>query len=108
MVLLQKAVLILAPGGRVGGWVGGRVDCSRVIIKLNSASWSRSLAELGNRVKLGGGRGVPQKILIGILLFMLLGSPHKNLEPYHKPFWNIFENSPFSGQNRVYWQRPPQ
>ena len=34
---------------------------------------------------------------------MLLGSPSKNLEPYDKPFWNIFENSPFSGQNRVNW-----
>ena len=35
---------------------------------------------------------------------MLLGSPFKNLEPYDKPFWNIFENSPFSGQNRVNWE----
>ena len=26
---------------------------------------------------------------------------HENLEPYEKPFQNIFENSPFSGQNRV-------
>ncbi len=34
---------------------------------------------------------------------MLRGSPRKNLEPYDKPFWNIFENSPFSGQNRVTW-----
>jgi len=49
----------------------------------------------------GGGGGPPQKILIGILLFMLLGSSSKNLEPYDKPFWNIFENSPFSAQNRV-------
>ena len=35
---------------------------------------------------------------------MLLGSPRKNLEPYDKPFWNIFENRPFSGQNRVNWR----
>ena len=51
----------------------------------------------------GGGRGPPKKFLIGILIFMLFGSPRKNLEPYDKPFWNIFENSPFSGQNRVNW-----
>ena len=38
-----------------------------------------------------------------ILLFLLLGSPDKNLVPYDKPFWNIFENSPFSGQNGVNW-----
>ena len=51
-----------------------------------------------------GGRGVPQNFfLMGILLFMLLGSPRINLEPFDKPFWNIFENSPFSGQNRVNW-----
>ena len=52
---------------------------------------------------MGARRGSPIFILIGILLFMLLGSPHKNLAPYDKPFWNIFENSPFSGQNRVNW-----
>ena len=49
----------------------------------------------------GGGGGPPKQILIGILLFMLLGSSRKNLEPYDKPFCNIFENSLFSGQNRV-------
>ena len=49
-----------------------------------------------------GDRGVPKIFfLMGILLFMLLGSARINLEPYDKPFWNIFENSPFSGQNRV-------
>ena len=47
------------------------------------------------------GRGPPKFFLIGILLFLLLGSPRKKLEPYDKPFWNIFENSIFSGQNRV-------
>ena len=26
---------------------------------------------------------------------MLLGSPCKNLEPYDKPFWDIFEIRPF-------------
>ena len=51
-----------------------------------------------------GDKGGPQIFfLMGILLFMLLGSPRINLEPYDKPFWNIFENSPFSGQNRVNW-----
>ena len=50
------------------------------------------------------GQGGPQKLfLIGILFFMLLGSLHKILDPYDKPFWNIFENRPFSGQNRVNW-----
>ena len=56
-----------------------------------------------NRVKWGGGaRGGPHIFFPSkILLFMLLGGPRKHLEPYDKPFWNIFENSPFSGQNRV-------
>ena len=58
-------------------------------------------------VKIGlihGVVGVPEFFFsIGILLFMLLGGPHTNFEPYDKPFWNIFENSPFSGQNRVNW-----
>ena len=54
-----------------------------------------------NRVN-SRGRGGPRIFfLIGILLFMLLGGPHTNFEPYDKPFWNIFENSPFSSQNRV-------
>ena len=51
-----------------------------------------------NRVKRGG----PQIFSpIGILLYVLFGCPCKSLEPYDKPFWNIFENRPFSGQNRV-------
>ena len=51
-------------------------------------------------IRVGGPR---LYFLMGILLFMLLGSPRKYLVPYDKPFWNIFENSPFSGQNRVNW-----
>ena len=46
-----------------------------------------------------GGKGGPHiSFLIGILLYMLLGSPCRSLES-----WNIFENRPFSGQNRVNW-----
>ena len=48
-----------------------------------------------------GDRGVSPIFLMGILLFMLLGSPRINLEPDDKPFWNIFEIRPFSGPNRV-------
>ena len=40
---------------------------------------------------------------IKIFQLLLLGSPCKNLEPYDKPFWDILEISPFSGQNRVKW-----
>ena len=32
---------------------------------------------------------------------MLLGSPSKNLRPNYKLSWDIFEISPFSGQNKV-------
>ena len=39
--------------------------------------------------------------MIGIFLLMLLGGPLKNSESYDKPFWDIFEISPFSDQNRV-------
>ena len=53
---------------------------------------------------IGGVGGVPKFFfLMGILLFMLLRSPRINLEPYDKPFWDILEISPFSGQNRVKW-----
>merc|ERR1712143_147864 len=48
----------------------------------------------------GRSRFFPQ---IEIFQLLLLGSPCKNLEPYDKPFWDIFEISPFSGQNRVKW-----
>ena len=62
------------------------------------------LADFPVKIGLNAGvGGVPQFVLIGISLFMLLGSPSKNLEPYDKPFWNIFKNRPFSGQNRVNW-----
>ena len=57
-----------------------------------------------NRVNQGGRGGPRLYFLMGILLFMLLGSPRKNLELYDKSFWNIFENRPFSGQNRVNWE----
>ena len=62
------------------------------------------LADFPVKIGLNGGQwGSPNFFLMGILLFMLLGSPCINLEPYDKHFWNIFENSPFSGQNRVNW-----
>ena len=44
----KLAALILSPGGRVDGWV----DCSRVIIKLNSVQLQLQLpagTELGNK-----------------------------------------------------------
>ena len=51
-----------------------------------------------NRVN-SGGRGSPRKFyMIGIFLLMLLGSPCKHLECHDKPFWDIFEISPFSNQ----------
>jgi hypothetical protein len=37
-----------------------------------------------------------KKIFIGILIFLLLRSPCKNLEPYDNPFWG-FSNS---GKNK--------
>ena len=62
------------------------------------------LADFPVKIGLNGGLGGgPQFFLIGILLFMLLGRPRINLEHYDKPFWNIFESSPFSGQNKVNW-----
>ena len=37
-----------------------------------------------------GGRGGPRLFfLIGILIFILLRSPCKNLKPYDKPFWDF-------------------
>ena len=50
------------------------------------------------------GRG-PSRFFPKIKIFqlLLLGSPCKNLEPYDKPFCDILEISPFSGQNRVKW-----
>ena len=48
----------------------------------------------------GHSRFFPQ---IEIFQLLLLGSPCKNLEPYDKPFCDILEISPFSGQNRVKW-----
>ena len=52
----------------------------------------------------GGDRGGPPKFgFIGIIIFLLLGSPYTISEPYKKAFWDIFEISPFSGQNRVIW-----
>ena len=70
-----------------------KTSLSRIYLKL---------ADFPVKIGLNGGQGGPQIFfLMGILLYMLLGSPRINLEPYDKPFWNIFENSPFSGQNRV-------
>ena len=40
---------------------------------------------------------------IGIPIFVWLGIPHNFSKPYDKSFWDIFEISPFSGQNRVNW-----
>jgi hypothetical protein len=36
-----------------------------------------------------GGRGGPRIIFFGILLFLLLRSPCKYLEPYDNPFWGF-------------------
>jgi hypothetical protein len=36
-----------------------------------------------------GGWGVPKFFFIGILIFMLLRSPCKNLKPYDNPFWGF-------------------
>ena len=45
-----------------------------------------------------GGKGGPRIFfLIGILIFMLLRSPCKNLKPYDNPFWD-FSNSGKSGK----------
>ena len=56
-------------------------------------------------IKIGliqGVGGVPKIwFIIGIFLLILLGSPLKDSEPFNKPFWDIFEISPFSDQNRV-------
>ena len=62
-------------------------------------------ADIPVKIGLNGGQGGSPIffLLMGILLFMSLGSPRKNLEPYDLPFLNIFENSPFYGQNRVNW-----
>ena len=51
----------------------------------------------------GGGEEVSDLFSspVGIFLFMLLGSTCKNSGPYVKSSWDIFEISPFSGQNRV-------
>ena len=54
-----------------------------------------------NRVNQGGSGGPRNSFFIGILLFMLLGSPCKTSRPYHKLSQDISEISPFSGQNRV-------
>ena len=80
-------------------------------IQNSATSLSRiylKLADFPVKIGLNGGLGGGPQIFfsIGIIVFMLLGSPRKNLEPYDKPFWNIFENSPFSGQNRVNWGGP--
>ena len=76
-------------------------------IRNSMTSLSRIYLKLANfPVKKGLNEGIggsPKKFQIEIFIFMLLGSPRKDLEPYDKPFWNIFENSPFSGQNRVNW-----
>ncbi len=81
---------------RVDGWV------------TDSRASAFSFLPLGSVLPISIGQeslkqGYPTIFLMGILLFMLLGSPRINLEPYDKPFLNIFENSPFSGQNRVNW-----
>ena len=49
------------------------------------------------RVNSGGRRSPKKFYMIGIFLLMLLGSPCKHLECHDKPFWDIFEISPFSG-----------
>ena len=41
------------------------------------------------------GGGSPPKISLGILIFLLLGSPYKISEPYDMPFWVRFEIWPF-------------
>ena len=74
-------------------------------IQNSTTSHSRIYLKLADfPVKIGlnvGVGGSPNFFLIGILLFMLLGSPSKTLEPYDKSSWDIFEIRPFSGQNRV-------
>jgi hypothetical protein len=42
-----------------------------------------------NRIILGGKGGPQNNFFIGILLFLLLRSPCKNLEPYDNPFWGF-------------------
>jgi hypothetical protein len=48
-------------------------------------SWSSSSFCSKEPIQKGG----PQLFWIGILIFMLLRSPCKNLEPYDNPFWGF-------------------
>ena len=57
-------------------------------------------------VKIGlirGVGGVPTLFFDWNLPFLLLGSSCKNSEFYDKSFYEIFDISRFSGQNRVKW-----
>ena len=48
-----------------------------------------SLQFLGGRIFLERGGPRPFLLLIGILIFMLLRSPCKNLKPYDYTFWDF-------------------
>ena len=72
------------------------MSISEIYLKL-----AHFLVKIGLNGGVGG--GPPIFFWIEISLFMLFGSLSKNLEPYDKPFWNIFENRPFPSQNRVIW-----
>ncbi len=61
------------------------------------------LADFPVKIGLNWGVGGSPKLFFCLESYYLcyFGAHAKNLEPYDKPFQNIFENSPFSGQNRV-------
>jgi hypothetical protein len=69
------------------------IDTSRNFPAPVSAEWPSAFKTVKispfsgqNRVILGGRGGPRNFFLIGILLFLLLRSPCKNLEPYDNPF----------------------
>ena len=51
----------------------------------------------------GGVGGSPKNCFHWYPNIFVTWEPIKISEPYDKPFWDIFEISPFSGQNRVIW-----
>ena len=71
------------------------------LVSMRGQAEGLACTDPGARTPIGASGHFYNNFFILIFLFMLLESPLKNLGPYDKSSWDIFEIRQFSGQNRV-------